>query len=100
MTADAPMVAALRACGALMIGKSAMTELGTSPLGMNILQGALLQRAARLCMRQWSCWHETCARSGLLLCCSPPFQGCQSGLQGMLVCVVSRVADAQGTMHP
>ena len=33
------MVGALRACGALMIGKSAMTELGTSPLGLNILQG-------------------------------------------------------------
>ena len=33
------MVAALKACGALMIGKSAMTELATSPLGLNILQG-------------------------------------------------------------
>ena len=43
MTEDAPMVAALRACGALMIGKAAMTELATSPLGMNILQGVLLQ---------------------------------------------------------
>ena len=46
MTEDAPMVAALRACGALMIGKSAMTELATSPMGMNILQGVLLEHTA------------------------------------------------------
>ena len=89
MSADAPTVAALRACGALMIGKSAMTELGTSPLGMNILQGELLQHAAQLCMWRWSCWHGTCARSPVILCCRLPVEGCQSGLHGMLVCASS-----------
>ena len=37
---ESPMVSALKACGAIMVGKSALTDFCTSPLGLNIKTGA------------------------------------------------------------
>lgn len=39
VTEDAPMVAALKTAGAMLIGKAATVEFGVNPLGLNAKQG-------------------------------------------------------------